>query len=73
MKERYIQMRNEGKYDVYWFYEYYVEHSKHDIDFQTFSVILSNANLESIIDHIDGKYKLTRLYDDKNNFIKIID
>lgn len=73
MKERYIKMRNEGRYDVDWFYEYYVDHSKHNIDFQTFSSILSNANLESIIDHIDGKFKLTRLYDEKNNFIKIVE
>jgi hypothetical protein len=73
MKDRYIKMRNSNNYDLTWFYEYYVEQSKHNIDFNTFKNIIAMTDLNNIIDHIDHKFGLTVIYDKDNKFLKVID
>jgi hypothetical protein len=71
MKARYIQMRNTGRYDLSWFYEYYVQNSGDSIDINTFGAIFNSVDLGNILDHIDRKFELTRLYDKNNNLIKV--
>lgn len=71
MKEKYIKMRNSGKYDLKWFYDYYIENSKDIIDINTFSMVFNSTNLENILEHIDKKFELVRIYDKNNNFIKV--
>lgn len=71
MKDKYIQMRNSGKYDLKWFYDYYIENSKDIIDINTFSMVFNSTNLENILEHIDKKFELVRIYDKNNNFIKV--
>lgn len=64
-------MRNSGKYDLKWFYDYYIENSKDIIDINTFSMVFNSTNLENILEHIDKKFELVRIYDKNNNFIKV--
>ena len=70
MKEKYIKMRNTGRYDLQWFYDYYRQNSGDSIDSNTFSMVFNSVNLENILEHIDRKFGLTRVYDNNNNFIK---
>jgi hypothetical protein len=73
MKEKYIKMRNSGKYDLQWFYDYYRQNSGDSIDINTFGMVFNSVNLDSILEHIDRKFGLTRIYDKNNNFIKAYD
>ena len=70
--QEYVQMRNTQNYNYDWFYRYYKLNSEHEIDFDSFVDIISWVNIFRIIEHIDSKFNLTRLYDKNNNFIKII-
>jgi hypothetical protein len=71
MKEKYIKMRNNGRYDLQWFYDYYIQNSSDKIDINTFGMVFNSVNLDNILDHIDRKLKLVRIYDKNNNFIKV--
>ena len=71
MKEKYIQMRNSGKYDLQWFYDYYRQNSGDSIDINKFGMVFNSVNLDNILEHIDRKLKLVRIYDKNNNFIKV--
>jgi hypothetical protein len=73
MKEEYIKLRNSGQLSTLWFYRYYVDNSKDAISFDDFNHLTMYFDFNNIIEHIDNKYKLTRLYDKNNNFIKVIE
>jgi ribosome-interacting GTPase 1 len=73
MKEKYIKMRNNGRYDLQWFYDYYIQNSGDKIDINTFGMVFNSVNLDNILEHIDRKLKLVRIYDKNNNFIKVYD
>ena len=73
MKEEYIELRNKGQLRIDWFYRYYIEHSKDHISFNDFNNLAGWFNFNNIMEHIDSKYQLTRLYDKNNNFIKVIE
>ena len=73
MKEKYIKMRNSGKYDLQWFYDHYIQSSGDSIDINNFGMVFNSVNLENILEHIDRKFGLTRVYDKNNNFIKVYD
>jgi hypothetical protein len=71
MKEKYIKMRNSGRYDLQWFYDYYIQNSGDRIDINKFGMVFNSVNLDSILEHIDRKLELVRIYDKNNNFIKV--
>ena len=71
MKEKYIKMRNSGRYDLQWFYDYYIQNSGDRIDINKFGMVFNSVNLENILEHIDRKLELVRIYDKNNNFIKV--
>jgi hypothetical protein len=71
MKAKYIQMRNTGRYDIKWFYEYYLQNSRDSIDIHNFGAIFNSVSLENILEHIDRKFNLVRVYDKDNNLIKV--
>jgi hypothetical protein len=71
MKEKYIKMRNSGKYDLQWFYDYYRQNSTDNTDINTFGMVFNSVNLDNILEHIDRKFELVRVYDKNNNFIKV--
>ena len=64
-------MRNTGQYDLRWFYDYYLQNSGDSIDINTFGAIFNSVDLGNILEHIDWKFGLTRLYDKNNNLIKV--
>jgi hypothetical protein len=68
--EQYIKMRNENQYSIEWFYNYYRNHSKHNIDIKTFEGIFRMSNFDSIVEHIDRKFGLDVLTDKDGKFIK---
>ena len=63
MREQYIAMRNSGKYDINWFYRYYLDSGGQDIDIQKFLFVFNSVPLNDILGHIDKKYNLTTIYD----------
>lgn len=71
--EEYIKMRNSGRYDIRWFYNYYIENSKDNIDIHTFSMIFNSVDLNTILQHIDRKFKLNIITDRNGNFIKVVE
>ena len=73
MKERYIEMRNRKQVDINWFYEYYIQNSKHNISIEDFYQTFMFANIEAVMDHIDKKFELTKLLDKNGEFIKIVE
>jgi hypothetical protein len=73
MKEKYIEMRNKKQIDINWFYEYYVQNSKHNISIENFYQTFMFANIEAVMDHIDKKFELTKLLDKNGEFIKIVE
>lgn len=73
MKERYIEMRNKKQIDINWFYEYYVQNSRHNISIEDFYQTFMFANIEAVMDHIDKKFELTKLLDKNGEFIKIVE
>lgn len=72
MKASYKKMRQSGQYDLNWFYRYYIENSKDNIDINTFAMIFNQVPLDNILVHIDKKYELTKLEDKNGNLIKIL-
>lgn len=71
MKEEYIIMRNKGKYDINWFYRYYLSKGGKEVDMHTFHSIFAVEPLQQIIDKLDKDYGLTGLYDRNNKLIKV--
>ena len=72
MKASYKKMRQSGQYDLNWFYNYYLENSKDNIDINTFAMIFNQVPLDNILVHIDKKYELVKLEDINGNLIKIL-
>ena len=72
-KQDYIKMRNNGNYDLKWFYKYYLNNGGKQIDLNTFNMLFRLGDLSSILEYLDVKFKLTRLYDKDNNFLKIVE
>ena len=73
MKKRYIEMRNKKQVDINWFYEYYIQNSKHNISIDDFYQTFMFANVEVVMEHIDAKFELTKLLDKNGQFIKIVE
>jgi len=71
--EEYIKMRNNGRYDINWFYKHYLENASNHIDINTFKMIFNMVDLNNILAHIDSKFKLNILTDSNGNFIKVVE
>ena len=73
MKQEYIKMRNSSKYDVNWFYKYYLNSGGKRIDLKTFSSLFQFGDLSSVLDFLDAKFELTKLHDADGKFLKIVE
>ena len=80
MKEEYIKMINSKKYDVNWFYKYFLENGGSNIDLQSFHQLFQFINLDDILSFLDGKFNLISVHAPlKNNqsvlgdFIKVVE
>ena len=71
MKAKYIEMRNNGQYDLNWFLDYY-NSLKPNIDINNFAMVFNMGNLDSVLEHLDKKFELTTLTDNNNKFIKVL-
>lgn len=73
MKQEYISMRNKNQFDINWFYKYFLENGGTRIDLNSFSNLFALQRIETIVDYLDSKFELTRLYDKEGNLIKIVE
>lgn len=73
MKKEYINMRNTGKYNINWFYKYFVENGGQRIDIDTFRPLFNIINLNDVLRFLDVKFNLIKLEDSEGNLIKIVE
>ena len=73
MKKEYIHMRNKGKYNINWFYKYFVENGGKRIDINLFSQLFSMIDSSEVLRFLDVKFNLTKLEDSEGNLIKIVE
>jgi hypothetical protein len=71
--EQYIEMRNQRRYNINWFYNHYIENSKHKISIQDFERIFKMSNLDSILSHLDNKFRLDVLSDKNGVVVKVFE
>lgn len=71
--KEYIKMRNSSKYDLQWFYKYFIDNGGAKIDVNSFSQCLQFYGLENAIKGLDSKLGLTKLETNEGEFIKILE
>ena len=72
MKEAYIKMRNGKVLDYQLLYTYAAENGM-TLDPNKFMQGIQFVDTNEILEQLDKKYELTKLYDKQGNFIKIIE
>jgi hypothetical protein len=75
-REKYIQMRKSGQYDLAWFYEYYLQHKGAYLthDFQTFAQAFNmyfQMNGRVVLENLDKKMQVTKIEDEQGKLIYI--
>jgi hypothetical protein len=73
MKQDYVKMRNTGKYNINWFYKYFVENGGKRIDINLFSQLFNMIDSSEVLRFLDVKFNLTKLEDKEGNLIKIVE
>lgn len=73
MKQEYIKMRNSGKYNINWFYRYFIENGGQKINLDVFNQVFNMGNLNDVLKYLDSKFSLNKLEDNKGNLIKIVE
>ena len=71
MKERYITMRNSNQLDLGLLYTLACDEGL-VAPIEHFAMAMSFANIQQILDHLDSKFELTKLFGKNGNFIKVI-
>ena len=70
--DKYIEMRNKNQYDIVWFYNHYMEESQDkNMNLDKFNQVFRMSNFDSILDHIDTKFKLTKIYDKDGKLVMV--
>ncbi len=69
--DKYISMRNSGKYEIGWFYKYYLENGGGKINIQDFQNLFGMADFEEVMNFLDREFKLTRVYNENNELIRV--
>lgn len=76
-RERYIQMRRSGQYDLAWFYQYYLKNKDENRDTYPFEIFQQAFNMyfmingASILEHMDKKMDVTKIENEQGNLIYI--
>jgi hypothetical protein len=76
-RERYIQMRKTGQYDLAWFYQYYLEYKDKSKDTYPFEVFNQAFNMyfmmngRLILDYMDKKLGVQKIEDSNENLLYI--
>lgn len=71
MKEQYIKMRNSNQLDIGLLYTLACDEGL-VAPIDHFAMAMSFANIQQILDHLDSKFELTKLFGKDGNFIKVI-
>jgi len=72
MKEQYINMRNRKVIDLSVLYTFARDQGM-TLSFDQFTIGAQFLNFDVLMEDLDRKFNLTRLYDKNDNFIKVID
>ena len=76
-REKYIQMRKSGQYDLAWFYEYFLKHKDENRMTPPFEVFQQAFNMyfqmhgRFVLDHLDKKMGVTKIEDQQGNLLYI--
>ena len=76
-REKYIQMRKSGQYDLAWFYEYFLKHKDENRITPPFEIFQQAFNIHFqmhgrfILDHMDKKMEVTKIENEQGNLIYI--
>jgi len=76
-RERYIQMRKSGQYDLAWFYEYFLKHKDENKITPPFEIFQQAFNMyfqmngRFILDHMDKKMGVTKIENEQGNLLYI--
>ena len=76
-REKYIQMRKSGQYDLAWFYEYFLKHKDENRITPPFEIFQQAFNMyfqmhgRFILDHMDKKMEVTKIENEQGNLIYI--
>ena len=73
MKQECIKMRNSGKYNINWFYRYFIENGGQKINLDVFNQVFNMGNFNDVLRNLDSKFSLNKLEDNKGNLIKIVE
>jgi len=72
MKEQYINMRNRKVIDLSVLYTFARDQGI-TLSFDQFTIGAQFLNFDVLMEDLDRKFNLTRLYDKNDNFIKVTD
>ncbi len=76
-RERYIQMRKSGQYDLAWFYQYFLENKDQSRITPPFEIFQQAFNMYfqmnggTILELLDKKMGVTKIEDQQGNLIYI--
>jgi hypothetical protein len=76
-REKYIQMRKSGQYDLAWFYEYFLKHKDENRMTPPFEAFHQAFNMYFqmhggfILDYLDKKMEVTKIENEQGNLIYI--
>jgi hypothetical protein len=76
-RERYIQMRRAGQYDLAWFYQYYLEYKDKNRDTYPFEVFQQAFNMyfqfdgKFILEYLDKKMDVTKIENEQGILLHI--
>lgn len=71
MKDRYITMRNSNQLDIGLLYTLACDEGL-IAPIEHFAMAMQFANIQQILDHLDSKFELTKLFGKDGNFIKVV-
>ena len=76
-REKYIEMRKSGQYDLAWFYKYYLDNKDSeattyptDIFQQAFNMYLQ-FNGKDVLEYLDKVMQVTKIEDEQGNLLYI--
>jgi hypothetical protein len=76
-REKYIEMRKSGQYDLAWFYEYFLKHKDENRITPPFEIFQQAFNMyfqmngRFILDHMDKKMEVTKIENEQGNLLYI--
>ena len=76
-RERYLQMRRAGQYDLAWFYQYYLDNKGSTTDTYPFEVFQQAFNMyfqfsgKFVLEHLDKIMQVTKIENADGNLLYI--